>query len=240
MTPRNDVSLIIPSLDDAENLRHLLPRLDPAHEIIIVEGGDLAATEQVVRRSGVPALVLSQEGRGKGHALLLGCHRASRPFLVTLDADGSSDPAEIPRLVAALAAGAVVARGSRRLPGGGSTDLTLLRAAGNRGLLFVANLLFGTRFSDLCYGFNGLRADALPQLGLTGPPGVTLRPWGRGFEIEALLACRVARSGVVSVEVPSREYPRLHGTSRLRTWRDGARVLVTLLHEWASPRVRSA
>jgi hypothetical protein len=138
-----------------------------------------------------------------------------------LDADGSTDAAEIPRFVDALVRGASVAKGSRFLDGGGSDDLTPVRRAGNHVLCSVVNVLFRTRYTDLCYGFMAFRAGELRRLGLRCD----------GFEIETLITVRAARAGLPVVEVPSFESPRISGSSKLRPWRDGLRVLRTILRE---------
>ncbi len=95
------------------------------------------------------------------------------------DTDGSTDPAEIPRFVAALCRGADFAKGSRFRAGGGSTDITLLRRIGNDGLNTFVNLLFGTRFTDLCYGYNAFWREIIPALRL---PAIEERGplWGDG------------------------------------------------------------
>jgi hypothetical protein len=151
------------------------------------------------------------------------------------DADGSADPAEIPAFVRALIDGADFAKGSRFVRGGGSDDITLLRKSGNAGLNGVANALFGTSYTDLCYGYNAFWADILPVLDL--PPIDTPAPadgsmlWGDGFEIETVLNCRVAAAGLKITEVPSMERERIFGQTNLRTFADGTRVLRTLAAE---------
>ena len=82
------------------------------------------------------------------------------------DADGSADPAEIPRFVEALVEGADFAKGSRFRPGGGSADITAVRRLGNRFLHTWMNVSFRTRFTDLCYGYNAFWADLIPLLDL--------------------------------------------------------------------------
>ena len=119
------------------------------------------------------------------------------------DADGSAHPAEIPAFVAALVAGADFAKGSRFTEGGGSDDITPLRNAGNAGLNLVANTLFGTGHTDLCYGYNAFWADILPVLDLPPLDAPAAMVWGDGFEIETLLNCRVAVAGLLVAEVPS-------------------------------------
>jgi glycosyltransferase involved in cell wall biosynthesis len=76
--------------------------------------------------------VLSQTRTGKGNALACGFAAATGDIIVMIDADGSTDPAEIPRFVEALTAGADFAKGSRFAPGAGSTDITPLRKLGNK------------------------------------------------------------------------------------------------------------
>jgi hypothetical protein len=138
-----------------------------------------------------------------------------------LDADGSADGREIPRFVDALVAGADLVKGSRFLRGGGSSDLTPLRRAGNRMFCGLVNLLYGTRYSDLCYGFNAVRAARLARLDVGC----------EGFEVEALLSCQVARAGLAVTEVPSFESRRLYGVSNLRPLRDGLRIVRIILRE---------
>jgi hypothetical protein len=82
------------------------------------------------------------------------------------DADGSADPDEIPRFIEALVEGADFAKGSRFRPGGGSADITAVRRLGNRFLHTWMNVSFGTRFTDLCYGYNAFWADLIPLLEL--------------------------------------------------------------------------
>ena len=159
---------------------------------------------------------------------------ATGDVIVMFDADGSADPAEIPAFVAALVAGADFAKGSRFAPGGGSDDITLLRRTGNAGLNGVANALFGTSYTDLCYGYNAFWADLLPLLDLPDP--TTPAPpdgmlWGDGFEIETVLNCRIAAAGLRITEVPSVERQRIFGRTNLRTFADGTRVLRTLAAE---------
>ena len=152
-----------------------------------------------------------------------------------IDADGSADPAEIPRFVAALLDGADFAKGTRFAEGGGSGDITRLRSLGNYALTAFFNACYGRNYSDLCYGFNVFWRRHLPVLGLdaTSPadPEGDGRLWGDGFEVETLIHVRVAKAGLVVAEVPSFEHARLHGVSNLNAFRDGRRVLQTILAE---------
>jgi hypothetical protein len=140
------------------------------------------------------------------------------------------DPLEIEHFIEALERGADLAKGSRFVEGGGTADMSYLREAGNRGLLILANLLFGASNTDLCYGFAAFRRQEILDLQLDAD----------GFEIETQLFMRATRQGLDVVEVPSFEAPRRFGTSNLNTFRDGWRVLMTMLRERGRPGVRAA
>jgi glycosyltransferase involved in cell wall biosynthesis len=216
------VSVVIPALNEARNLPTVLAELPAGiFEVIVVDGHSTDGTLEVAKRVRPDCLTLRQSGRGKGDALVCGFAAASGDILVTLDADGSADPAEIPMFVGALLAGAHFAKGSRRAVGGGSADLTTIRRLGNRALGVVVNVLYGTRYTDLCYGYNAFWRSCLPHLAVDC----------HGFEVETLMNVRVAKAGLRVAEVPSFERARFHGVSNLRAVRDGWRVLRTILRE---------
>lgn len=231
------VSVVIPALNEERNLPHVFARLpDGIDEVILVDGGSVDRTVEVAREL-MPALTVVQQTRtGKGNALACGFAACTGDIVVMIDADGSTDPAEIPLFVAALRDGADFAKGSRFRAGGGSDDITALRRLGNEGLNNLVNLLFGTQFTDLCYGYNAFWRRLVPGLSLPDP-GLPPRPdggkrWGDGFEIETLMNIRVARRGHRVAEVPSIERERIHGDSNLNTFRDGMRVLRTIVREF--------
>jgi glycosyltransferase involved in cell wall biosynthesis len=230
--------VVVPTRNEARNLEIVLPAIaavKPAvHEIIVVDGNSTDGTIEAARRVLPSVKIITQSRKGKGNAMACGFAAATGDVIVMFDADGSADPAEIPAFVSALVAGADFAKGSRFTPGGGSDDITLLRKSGNAGLNGVANALFGTSYTDLCYGYNAFWADLLPLLEL--PPIDAPAPaegmlWGDGFEIETVLNCRIAAAGMRITEVPSIERLRVFGDSNLRTFADGTRVLRTLLAE---------
>ena len=78
------------------------------------------------------------------------------------DGDGSNDPAEIPRFVNALKEGADIAEGFRSLPWAGRSDISRRGECGNLWLNKVVNLIYGTRYTHLRYGYNAFRRDCLP------------------------------------------------------------------------------
>lgn len=234
------VSVVIPALNEARNLPHVFARLpDGLHEVILVDGHSVDETVAVARRLKPDVRVVMQTREGKGNALACGFTAATGDIIVMVDGDGSADPADIPRFVQALVDGADFAKGTRFANGGGSADITRLRGFGNRVLSWLVNLLYGTKYSDLCYGYNAFWRDITPVLGLDTAPlpaNARQRQWGDGFEIETLINIRFASSGVTINEVPSFEYARIHGVSNLNAVSDGLRVLRTILYEFTRYR----
>jgi glycosyltransferase involved in cell wall biosynthesis len=227
------VSIVVPTYNEARNLPHVFSRLPGGlHEVILVDGLSIDDTVAVARALRPDVRVVRQNRCGKGNALACGFESVTGDIIVMLDADGSADPGEIPRYIAALVAGADFAKGTRFAHGGGSGDITPTRAWGNRWLNRAVNVLFGTRYTDLCYGYNAFWTHCLPVLELDATNrGSTNRLWGDGFEIETIINTRVAKAGLQIAEVPSYEARRLYGQSNLNTWRDGIRVLRALIVE---------
>ena len=225
------VSVVIPAKNEARNIGWVVGRLPSSvDELVLVDGNSTDATVEVTRTIRPDVVVISDTQPGKGAALRAGFEAATGDYVVMLDADGSMDPDEIHAFIDALDGGADLAKGSRFLRGGGTADMSLLRNAGNRVLLAVSNLVFGCAHTDLCYGYAAFRRRAILGLMLTAT----------GFEIETQLFMRATRSGLRVVEVPSFEAPRRFGTSNLHTFRDGWRVLRTVLSErWAGPVSRT-
>jgi len=228
------VSVVIPALNEARNLSHVFARLPAGiHELILVDGHSVDGTVRVARQLRPDVRVVMQTRTGKGNALACGFAAATGDIIAMIDADGSADPREIPRFVQALAAGADFAKGTRFAPGGGSHDITRLRSLGNRALSGLVNVCYGTRYTDLCYGYNLFWRRITPVLGLdaTTPANGGGPLWGDGFEVETLINVRAAAAGLAITEVPSFEHPRIHGVSNLNAFRDGLRVLRTIIYE---------
>jgi glycosyltransferase involved in cell wall biosynthesis len=230
------VTVVIPTLNEARNLPHVLPSLPAGlHEVIVVDGHSVDDTVATARALRPDVRIVMQNRRGKGNALACGFAAATGDIIAMVDADGSADPAEIPQFVDALLNGADFAKGTRFAQGGGSTDITRLRRLGNRFFSTTFNMCYGAHYTDLCYGFNVFWRSHVPVLDLdvTSPPpeGSDTRLWGDGFEIETLIHIRIAKAGLIVTEVPSFEYPRIHGVSNLSAFGDGIRVLRIIFTE---------
>jgi glycosyltransferase involved in cell wall biosynthesis len=216
---RNRVSVVIPALNEADNLRWLLPQLATVDEVIVVDGESVDGTDKVVRELCPDGTLIRQRPRGKGAALRAGFAAATGDIIVMLDADGSMDPLEIDTLVVLMARGFDIVKGSRNSCGGGSQDLTFIRGLGNQLFVWLANALYGTAWSDLCYGYIALRRSVLDRLHLHSD----------GFEIETEICVHAVTAHLTVAEVPSYELNRRSGVSNLHPLRDGWRVLKVLL-----------
>jgi glycosyltransferase involved in cell wall biosynthesis len=217
------VSVVIPALNEADCLPHVLPRLPGwIDEILLVDGASTDGTVEVARGLRPDVHIVTQQGRGKGAALRAGVRSATGDIIVTLDADGSTDPAEIPAFVGALLAGADFAKGSRFLQGAGSSDMNSVRRVGNWAFAVLANVLFRTRFSDLTYGYNAVWARHREALALEID----------GWPNEIISNIRVADRGLKVVEVASFEHSRVAGEAKLQLFPAASAILTAIFGEW--------
>lgn len=224
------ISLVIPVRNEAQNLAHVLPHIPSwIDEVILVDGASTDGTVETARTLRPDIRVIQQLQLGKGLALRAGFEASTGDIVVTVDGDGSMELTELPRFIHALHSGADFAKGSRFLPGAGSDDFSVLRAAGNFVLMSIARLLFGGKLTDPNYGYNALWKRVIPVLALDG----------EGFEIEMLMNLRAVRAGLRVIEIPCYEHKRVYGRSKLHSFRDGWRVLRTILRERARGRAIS-
>lgn len=224
------ISYVIPALNEERNIGWVLERV-PAYvdEVILVDGDSQDDTVAISRAVRPDIRVVGQDRPGKGAALRAGFAAARGRIIVMLDADRSMDPRETDRFLDVLEEGYDLVKGSRFLQGGGTDDMSSLRRFGNAGLRSLLNTAYGRRFSDLCYGYMAFNRDVLPVLDLKSD----------GFEIETEIVVRALAAGLRVAEAPSFERPRAYGESNLNTWRDGRRVLGTLLaHRLSDGRSR--
>lgn len=217
------VSLIIPALNEEASLGYVLARVpDGMHEVIVVDGRSTDNTVAVAKQLWPGVRIVTQEGRGKGDALRAGFRAAKGDIIIAIDADGSTNPAEIPAFVGALMAGADYVKGTRFSPGAGTSDMTFTRKVGNWGFIVLVRALFGVRYTDFNYGYTGFWRRYLPALDLRST----------GFEIEAEMNLRAPMAGLKVVEVASFEDLRVAGEAHLKPLPDGWRVLMEVLRQF--------
>jgi glycosyltransferase involved in cell wall biosynthesis len=229
------ISIVIPAKNEEANIYRLISEIPlQVHEIIVIDGNSLDETYNVAKSHPNCTKVIRQTAKGKGAALSRGFAESSGDIVITLDADGSTNPEEIPNFINEINFGAHLVKGSRKIINGGSEDLTVFRDLGNLFLTRVANILFKTRWTDLAYGYIAISRELLNELKIDeyDDQYSTKLKYGQGFEIESLICCRTARLGYTIKEVPSIERKRWSGSSNLKSIPDGFRALYSILSEW--------
>src|SRR5487761_1471297 len=222
------VSVVVPAKNEARNLGNVFVSIPSwIDEIILVDGHSTDDTIAVALQLSPKVKVIPQSGWGKGDALRAGFEASKGDIIVMIDADGSTDGSDVIRFVGALLTGADFAKGSRFATGGKSEGITLIRRLGNYILCTLVNCPFGTRYTDLCYGYNAFWARHLPQLALDCA----------GFEVEAVLIFRADMAKLRIQEIPSCEHSRIHGESNLQLIHDGLRIVKVIFAErWSLGR----
>jgi glycosyltransferase involved in cell wall biosynthesis len=217
------VRIILPTINEEKNISRVISQLHKHGytDIIVVDGHSTDNTVECARQLG--AKVICQKGKGKGNALRQGFEDSRFDFdaVIILDADGSMAPRELSLFVDTIKKGADVVKGSRFIGNGGSKDFSLLRRVGNTILTTTFNLLFLTRYTDLCYGYMAFSKKAINEL----LPVLN----SDGFEIETEICARSNLLGMSIREVPSFEYPRYSGVSNLNAFRDGTKIMGVIL-----------
>jgi glycosyltransferase involved in cell wall biosynthesis len=228
------ISIIIPAKNEEANIYRLISEIPIAvYEIIVIDGNSVDETFNIAKSHPKCTKVIKQIAKGKGAALSRGFAECVGDIVITLDADGSTDPREIPSFIDEIILGNHLVKGSRKIPNGGSEDLTLFRDLGNLFLTSVANMLFKTNWSDLAYGYIAITKDLLSELKINNFDETysSKLKYGQGFEIESLICCRTAKLGYQIKEVPSFERRWWSGSSNLKSIPDGIRALISILRE---------
>jgi dolichol-phosphate mannosyltransferase len=217
--------LILPTYDEAENIeaivgaaRAVLEHAAPgAHRILIVDDGSPDGTGDIADRLAAAheaVEVLHRPVReGLGPAYLAGFARAlegGAAYVMEMDSDFSHDPADLARLLAAVAEADVVL-GSRYVAGGGVTDWGPIRRLVSRGGSWYAQRILGLAVRDLTGGFKCFRREVLEAIDLP-----TVRSRGYAFQVE--LTYRAVRAGFRVVELPIVFRDRRLGRSKM-SWR---------------------
>ncbi len=207
------ISLVIPAKNEAGGIAKLIQRSRPfVDEIIVVDGHSSDQTVQEAQRAGADKVILDDK-TGKGGAYRIGARVATYENVVFMDADGSHDPAAIPALVEPLVTGkSDLVIGSRIK--GGSDELhgdfdNFLRAVGSGVITACINYRFKASITDALNGFRAIKRSVFQDLKLKCTD----------FDIEQHMICRALHQGYCMSEVPTHEYVRQWGSSKLPTFR---------------------
>jgi glycosyltransferase involved in cell wall biosynthesis len=222
MSEKPKITALICALNEEDNLRHVLPRIPNwVDEVLLVDGHSTDNTVEVAKILRSDIKVVSQPGKGKGDALKYGIKNSSGDIIVTLDADGATNPEEIPKFIEPLLNGYDFAKGSRFL-NRHSPEMPLHRRVGNWVLATTANVLHGTKYTDICSGYNAFWRKSIGRVNLSSD----------GFELEQELNVKIKRAGLKVIEVPcSNNRGRLTGGSKVAIWRQGLKDLIIIIRE---------
>jgi glycosyltransferase involved in cell wall biosynthesis len=219
------ISVIIPTWNEEKNLPIVLRDIKNYfknekynYEIIVVDKYSTDKTIKIARKFG--AKILYDSG-GKGSALRKGMKYAKGDIIITMDADCSNIAKEMGLLIEGIKCGYDICMGSRFIQGGGTEDMPLHRMIANKIFIFIVNLFWGMKYSDLCYGYRSFSKKAIKKLKLESD----------GFGIETEISIKAAKEKLKVIEVPSFEKSRRYGKGKLKTFRDGLVILKRIIKE---------
>ena len=222
--PNKTVSIIIPALNEEDTIAKVIdeiPKKDLQKvgyrvEIIVIDNNSTDGTAETAKEKGVK--VIAEPVKGKGRAIRTAFKSVSGDFIFMLDADYTYPATYIPRMLEVLQEGHDVVIGSRLKGQMGKGAMSKMHLMGNRLLVFIANILYGTRISDLCTGYWGLTRRVIEELELNA----------EGFELEAAMFAEIAKKGYKIAEVPI-YYRRRTTPGTLSALKDGIKIGWTLL-----------
>ena len=218
------VTAVICTLNEEATLPDVIRAVKPhVDEVLVMDGHSTDRTREIAVELG--ARVALDSGKGKGAAIRQAIDTAESDVLVFIDADGSHEAGDIPKLVRPIVEGrADVVIGCRMR--GGSDELAgdwsgFIRLTGQNLLLLLVNWRLGTHLTDMQNGFRAVRTAAVQALGLR--ENITT--------IEQEMTIKALKAGLRVANVPSHEYRRKSGYSRIPVLRWSARYVWTVLRE---------
>ena len=215
------VTVLICTLNEAATISYVLAKVPPwVHEILLVDGHSTDGTVDIARQLRPDIRVFYQPGKGKGDALKYGIQNASGDIIVTLDADGQTDPEEMPKFVEPLLTGYDWVKGSR-LTHGRPPNMPRHRWFGNKVLAITSNILHGTRYTDICSGYNAFWKKAFQHLNLDYD----------GFEMEQQMLVKVKKAGLKVAEVACHDPGRMGGVTKINDTKQGFIDWFTIIRE---------
>lgn len=232
MPPIKTVSIVIPARHEQDTIGPVLDALNAAittlpqyaFEILVVVDSMEDLTVQVAQAKGA-SILINDKLKGKGNALYFGFNRTKGEVIVTFDSDGSHDPADLPRFIAALEKGHGLVIGSRVM--GGSTDHDVIRLFANALFTVAASLLFRMTLMDTLNGYKAFRRNVV----------MGYKPRTKGFDVEIEIVAKAVRKGYSIVEIPAHESRRAGGRMKSHAIRDGFYLLWACLREGLSYQV---
>lgn len=216
------VSLIIPTRNEANSLERIIKEIPAGFvdEIVVSDGHSTDGTRELAERLGCKVII--QEGRGYGLGIRTGIKHCRGDVIIFMDADGSQNPADIPRLLEKIREGYDVGWGSRYLGRGKTADDTWLRYFGNKFFTFLTGFIHGLWVADILYTFAAFKKDIFDKINLESP----------GFELCVELPVKAHKAGFKFGQVPCIERKRMAGETKVNELIDGYKILKAILKKY--------
>jgi dolichol-phosphate mannosyltransferase len=205
------VTVVVPSKNEAGLIGEIVDAVRPYGDVLVIDGRSTDETREIAQAHG--ARVVLDAGRGKGQAIRQSLGETDADIVVFIDADGSHDPKDIPALVAPIASGeADLVIGSRGK--GGSDELhgtieQFIRYIGSQLIMLAINYRWNVRLTDSQNGFRAIRRQV----------AVALDMKSNLTTIEQEMLMLALKKGYRVAEIPSHEYERRWGTSKVVVWK---------------------
>jgi dolichol-phosphate mannosyltransferase len=212
------VLIVMPTYNERQNLEIMAGRIresTPDADLLVVDDnspdgtGDLA--EKLAETDPHVHVMHRTEKAGLGKAYIAGFTWALErgyDVIVEMDADGSHRPEDLPRLLAAVAAGADGVIGSRWVPGGKVVNWPKKREILSRGANIYTRLMIGFSVKDATGGYRAYRASTLRRIDLSN-----VESTGYSFQVD--ITVRIIKAGLRIVEVPITFVERERGVSKM-------------------------
>ncbi len=211
------ISIVMPCLNEAENLEALLPKLkqaQPTAEIMVVNDGSTDRSLEICEQHGI-RVVSHPEPLGNGAAIKTGARNATGDIIVFMDSDGQHAPEDIQRLLDKLDEGYDMVVGAREA----SSHASKKRLFGNTVFNKLASFMTGQKIEDLTSGFRAVRAVHFKKF-------LYLLPNGFSYPTTSTMA--FFRSALPVAYIPIKAGKR-EGKSKIKLLKDGLRFLVIIL-----------
>ena len=207
-SPKQTVTVVIPALNEEQTIVEIIEGCKPhADELIVVDGHSQDRTREVSEEHGARVILDNKKGKGEAIRHVIGF--VGGDIIVFIDADGSHDPNDIPKLVEPIASGEADHVSASRLIGG-SSELhggfdECFRLMGSSFITACINWKYKVQLSESQNGFRAIKTEVIKQLGLI--EDITT--------IEQEMIMKTLRKGFRMAEVPSHEHKRKEGYSKI-------------------------
>jgi glycosyltransferase involved in cell wall biosynthesis len=235
-------AVVIPTKNEKNHISALSRYIDEFEEIIFVDANSNDGTIEAIQKNFPDSILLEQgDFKGKGSALILGLLKSSADYLIILDADMPISVSEIRAMKQKFRDEPDIdlIKTSRHLPGGGSEDLTPVRNFGAIFFAFLTRIIYRTNWTEMCYGFWGIKNSKIEELNLNDLLYNTNEsinrflslPYGHSFELDQIVFLRSLKRKFRIEEIASYEKKRIFGNTNLSALRDGFRTTLVIFNE---------